>query len=219
MTMSERGNAMYICGVVSILSHHEYWDTCYWWWNFRWWAMYNWKQLTKTFGSKRPAIEYYLSTVKCIARQIKFCYQYQHNYEPLQHHTRYCSDALIYECIGCAYWYHHCTSLECALGYWSQQHNAYPVSHVCIPYQHSVARRYVHSSSQEICLIMDFHWFQEGYLNIQLQDNSSWGSFCQLLTTGYLLLCLIVFCSGRICLMITGETPLTQTCRKDVACQ
>ena len=41
------------------------------------------KQLTKTFGSKRPAIEYYEQL--CVARQVKFLYQYQRN-EPLQHH-------------------------------------------------------------------------------------------------------------------------------------
>ena len=40
------------------------------------------KPLTKTFGLKCPAIEYHY-----FACQVTFCYQYQHNHAPLQHHA------------------------------------------------------------------------------------------------------------------------------------
>ena len=43
------------------------------------------KQLTKTFRSKHSTIKC-LSQL-CIAQQVKVCYQYQYNYEPLQHHA------------------------------------------------------------------------------------------------------------------------------------
>ena len=42
------------------------------------------RQFTRTFGSKHPAIEYYQL---CIARQVTFHYQHQHNYEPQQLHV------------------------------------------------------------------------------------------------------------------------------------
>ena len=43
------------------------------------------KPLAKTFGSKCPAIEHHH-----FACQVTFCYQYQHNHVPLQHHAGWC---------------------------------------------------------------------------------------------------------------------------------
>ena len=44
------------------------------------------KQLTKTFGSNVLPLSIIDTEQLCIANQGKYRYQYQRNYEPLQHH-------------------------------------------------------------------------------------------------------------------------------------